>query len=378
MRLRQRALGRHDGRTIGFEPLPDAFLRDRVLNGGRQLCDDLGRRACRNVQALPDRELEREATFCECRHVGEHRQPRRCSNPVGLDRARLDLRGSGAGLVAHDIDAPADHVEQRRRRSAICHAGERVAKLPHEDGAAQIGDIAGPSRGQHDFVALLLEVGQQLFQGGGRQVLAGDQDHGDFGRQADRDQVPPGVVRQVGVDRRGGRHANMMKQHRVPVRLRVRHAAGGERAASPVRVDQQQTLPQIDRHRLGDDPGDVVDRSTGRARHHERYRLGRKIRRTVHCSGLTCQSGQRQDRCKYSLHGYPPYVMFAWTNFVALRDRVAVVRWLNAAGRSKAQKLPGCRLPDPDPESGRSPRARPRHPVRPAHCGETWRSTRPA
>ena len=53
MRWRQCAPGRHQGCAIGLESLPDAILRDGILDCGGQLRDDFGRCACRNIQPRP-------------------------------------------------------------------------------------------------------------------------------------------------------------------------------------------------------------------------------------------------------------------------------------------------------------------------------------
>jgi hypothetical protein len=73
--------------------------------------------------------------------------------------------------------------------------------------------------GVGDLVGVRLDVVHELLERIGLEVAAGDDRHRHLGHQADGLEVLEGLVRQVGVQRRRRRHADVMHEHGVSVRL---------------------------------------------------------------------------------------------------------------------------------------------------------------
>jgi hypothetical protein len=124
--------------------------------------------------------------------------------------------------------------------------------------------------GQGDRVRVVLDVVHELFHRLGLEVLARHDGHGDLGHQADRLEVLQRVVRQVGVQRRRRRHADVVHEHRVTVRLGVRDLTGRDGAAGTFDVLDDDRSAQLLAHRLRDQPGHRVRRAAGRERHDDR------------------------------------------------------------------------------------------------------------
>src|SRR5215831_17425891 len=113
-------LGGQRSAQIG-QPGLDSGVVQRLVERGRELVDDVPRRALGRENPGPDAHPIADAGLLRRRHVGQHRQALAGGDAVGLDRAGGNLRGDAHRLLAEEVDVAADQVIQRRAGAAIGH-----------------------------------------------------------------------------------------------------------------------------------------------------------------------------------------------------------------------------------------------------------------
>ena len=101
----------------------------------------------------------------------------------------------------------------------------------------------------------------------GSRSLRADDGHRHFGDEADIFEGVQRVVGELAVERGAGRHADVVEQQRVAVRLGAGDAAGAQRAAGAADILDDDLLAEILGHGFGDQARDRVGRAAGRERH---------------------------------------------------------------------------------------------------------------
>ena len=151
----------------------------------------------------------------------------------------------------------------------------------HEQHAAQMRGRTDAGIGDGDGILVGLGVVDQPLQIGRLEVLAGDDGHRHLGDEADIFEGVQRVVCELPVQRRAGRHADVMEEQRIAVRLGVGDAAGAQRAAGAADILDDDLLAEILRHGFRDEARDRVGRAAGRKRHHNgdgAFRIGLRAR----------------------------------------------------------------------------------------------------
>src|SRR6267378_6545384 len=109
--FRLRAIRAHRLRAEPREVGLEVRVLDRVLQRSVQAVHHWLRRALGHIQSVPDYDLESlQALFIEGGNAGQRRHALLAGDSVHLHLAALDLAGGVGGLVAHEIDLPAQQI----------------------------------------------------------------------------------------------------------------------------------------------------------------------------------------------------------------------------------------------------------------------------
>ena len=159
-------------------------------------------------------------------------------------------------------------------------------------------------------VAVLLEVGHELLEILGREILSRNDHRRCVRRQPDWREVLGRVVFQIGV-KCGGRHVRPHAggKQRVAIVLRTRRTRGTDCTAGTTDVFDHDVLAERPAHSVSHDPRNHVARAAGRIRNDHRDRARRIILRG---GGQTShhQSGDAEQAVANCLH---EFLHFAFT-----------------------------------------------------------------
>ena len=132
-------------------------------------------------------------------------------------------------LVAHDVDLAAEQIGHRRAGALVGDGNERRFDGAHEHHAAEMRGGTDAGIGDGHLVLVGLDVIDQALEVGRLEILARDDRHRHLGDEADIFEGVQRVIGELAVERGAGRHADMVQQHGVAVRIgtapRGRHRA---------------------------------------------------------------------------------------------------------------------------------------------------------
>ncbi|MCY1362217.1 hypothetical protein D9M69_489220 [compost metagenome] len=145
---------------------------------------------------------------------------------------------------------------------------------------------------QVDLALVGIDPGRQFLVVVGGQAGLADERHRHFIDHAEVFEVVLDVERQLAVQRRHRRHADVVQQQRVAVGVGARHLGGADRAAGAGGVVHDDRRAQRLLQRFGQVAGHAVGRAAGRERHHQRHGLA--------CGEIlgVCADGGRGNRRK--------------------------------------------------------------------------------
>src|SRR5688572_19168356 len=242
-------LGRRRGAKLG-KALADGFILQGFLQGLGETIDHVLRGPLRRIEAVPDGDLKaRKTCFGSRWNVGQVRQALLRGGGVGLNLSSLDLVGGVGGLVAHEIHLAANEVGQGRSRSLVGHGGHGGAYFAHEQHAAQMRCSSDPGVGVGDRVLVSLYIIDQAFEVGRLQIFLSHQNHRHVGDETDIFEVLERVEGKLAIEGGRSRHADVVKEQRIAIRLGLGHARGTKRAPGPADVLDDHLLSQVTAHR---------------------------------------------------------------------------------------------------------------------------------
>ena len=211
---------------------------------------------------MPDADLEAlQPQLVERRNVRKRRHALLRSHRIRLHLAALDLGGGIGGLVAHEIHLAAEQIVHRRRGALVGNGQELGLDGAHEQQSAQMRGRSDPCVRQSDLVLVRLDVSEELLEILRREALPADDRHRHVVDEADVLEILERIEAQAAVQRRRRRHADMVDQDRVAVRLRVLHLLGRQNSARARAVLDEDRLAQGLAHRLRHHAGDGIGRS---------------------------------------------------------------------------------------------------------------------
>ena len=259
-------------REVGLE----VRVPDRVLQGGVQAVHHALRRALGHIQPVPHHDLESlQPLLVERRDVRQRGYAFLAGDSIRLHLAALDLAGGVGGLVAHEIDLPAQEIVHRRRRALVGDGGEVCLDRRHEQEAAQVRGCSQARVRVGDLVLVRFDIGEELLEVRGREVAAGDHRHRHVGHLADVLEILERIESERPVQRGRSRHPDVVQQHGVAVRRSLRCACDRDGAARPDDVLDDQLLLERSAHHLREIAPERVGRPARRERYVQVDRFGR-------------------------------------------------------------------------------------------------------
>ena len=156
-------------------------------------------------------------------------------------------------------------------------------------------------------VGVRLHVVDELLERVRGEVLARDDGHRDAGDEADRHEILDRIEGEVGIERGGGRHADVVEKEGVAVGRGLRDLGGAESAAGAADVLHHDLLAEHLRHRLGDEAGHGVGGAARRERHDDGDRAGRVV-----LGRGGCRKDDKARRCREARksHGILPFAFW--------------------------------------------------------------------
>jgi hypothetical protein len=163
-----------------------------------------------------------------------------------LEDSRLHVPNRGGGIREVELHLPADQVVEHGTAAAIGDVIELDAGLMLEHFEREV--LHGAVARRRPVKAAGRRLGERDHVGHGLRLdrLVDDQQIGDERGQKDRLEVPDGVIRQIGVERRVHRVGGGVIHDGVAVAIRLGHRRGGDGAAGAAAiVDDELLAPHV-------------------------------------------------------------------------------------------------------------------------------------
>ena len=207
---------------------------------------------------------------------------------------------------------PPDQVVQGRSRTAIGHEAGLHACLAGEKQTRHVRRRADAAMRLFDVAAVLFQIGDELAQVLGGEILLRDDDGWRMSGEADRLEVALGIVFHVGREHRSGdMGSHAAGEQRVAVGMRRCHPRASDRAAGAADILDHHGLAEDFAHLLRHDAGDDVARTAGREGHHHGDGPRRIALRPRVPRGGTQGQGREPEQSQRprTSHGIPPAVV---------------------------------------------------------------------